>query len=86
MRQGSEVGEEWASDGQLALGVGRVARDTERRRTGIVMEVASDFVRLRSLVNGAVWKAEVNSVRQVSAREELSIRLAAANARARGRI
>lgn len=86
MQHGNGLGENRASGAQLPLHVGRVARDTIRQRTGLVVDVTSDRVRLRSLVNGGVWDAEVNSVRQVSAREELSMRLAAANARARGRV
>jgi hypothetical protein len=64
---------------QFAPGVGRVARDTSLQRVGCVLAVDGESVRLRALVTGLVWEARLSVVRQVSAREELSMRLAAAN-------
>jgi len=53
---------------------------------GLVLAVEGERVRLRALATGRVWDAPLPAVRQVSAREELSMRLAAANARAGSRI
>jgi hypothetical protein len=64
--------------------VGRVVRDVRDRRAGLVLAVEGRSVRLRSLANGRVWETHVRNVEPVSAREELSLRLAAANARSRG--
>ncbi|WP_329136104.1 hypothetical protein OG552_23720 [Streptomyces sp. NBC_01476] len=61
--------------------VGRVARDTQLQRIGLVLSVEGELVRLRALTNGRVWEAPLPSVRGVSNREELSLRLAAVNAR-----
>jgi hypothetical protein len=69
---------------QNAPEVGRVARDTRRQRVGLVLAVEGGSVRLRALANGRVWEAELPHVRPVSAREELSMRVAAANVRSQG--
>lgn len=66
--------------------VNRVARDVRLQRLGLVLAVDGERVRLRALATGRVWEADTAAVRRVSAREELSMRLAAANARARGRL
>jgi hypothetical protein len=60
---------------------GRVARDTRTQRVGVVLAVEGERVRLRALATGRVWEAPLPDVRGVSAREELSMRLAAANVR-----
>lgn len=73
-------------EAQLPPDVGRVARDTGCQRVGIVLGVEDGLVRMRSLATGRVWEADVRAVRCVSAREELTMRLAAANARAKGRV
>ena len=65
--------------------VGRVARDTRLQRIGLVLAVEGGEVRLRALATGRVWQAHIGAVRRVSPREELTMRLAAANARAQGR-
>lgn len=64
--------------------VGRVARDTRRQQLGLVLAVKDGRVTLRDLATGPVWEAPLTDVRPVSAREELSLRLAATNARTRG--
>ena len=61
--------------------VGRVARDIRTQRVGLVLAIDGAAVRLRALATGRVWDAELPSVRRVSAREELNMRLAAANVR-----
>lgn len=73
-------------EGQLPPDVGRVARDTGCQRVGVVLGVEDGLVRMRALATGRVWEADVRMVRCVSAREELTMRLAAANARTQGRI
>jgi hypothetical protein len=65
--------------------VGRVARDTSAQRIGLVLSVEGRRVRLRSLATGRVWEADPSVIRTVTAREELSMRLAAANARTQRR-
>lgn len=69
--------------GETANGAeaGRVARDTRTQRVGVVLAVDGGRVRLRALATGRVWEAPLPDVRTVSAREELSMRLAAANVR-----
>jgi hypothetical protein len=64
--------------------VGRVARDTRLQSLGLVLAMNGDRVKLRSLATGRVWETQLVHVRPVSAREELSLRLAAANATSRG--
>lgn len=61
-----------------------MARDTRLQRVGLVMAIDGESVRLRALANGRVWETELPYVRRVSAREELSMRVAAANVRSRG--
>ncbi|WP_433892250.1 hypothetical protein [Streptomyces sp. CA-111067] len=67
---------------QLPLEVGRVARDTRTRRLGVVLAVENRTVRLQAIPSGRVWETHVSRARRVSAREELKVRVAAANARA----
>ena len=66
---------------QLPLEVGRVARDTRTRRVGVVVAVENRIVRLKAIPSGRVWETHVTGARRVSAREELKVRVAAANAR-----
>ena len=64
----------------------RLVEFTHALDFGLVLAVEGERVRLRALATGRVWDAPLPAVRQVSAREELSMRLAAANARAGSRI
>lgn len=64
--------------------IGSVARDLTRDRVGEVMDVFNGRVYLRPLCGGREWEALTEHVRQLRAREELSVRLAAINARSRG--
>ena len=63
--------------------VGEVVRDTARDRVGVVMDKGAGRLFLRPLSGGREWEAGAEQVSPLSAREELSARLAAANARSR---
>lgn len=63
--------------------VGRLAHDTRLDRVGLVMEVTRKHVWLRPAYGGREWEADRSVVRGMSPREELSARLAAANAETR---
>jgi hypothetical protein len=71
-----------AQDDGAAPAVDRVARDTHAQRLGLVLAIEGRRARLRSLATGRVWETDVSALRRVTAREELSMRLAAVNARA----
>jgi hypothetical protein len=60
--------------------VGKPARDTARQHVGVVVAIEGSCVQLRSLTSGKQWTADLEIVRKLSAREELSARLAVANA------
>lgn len=68
-----------------ALVVGRLARDTKRDRVGTVMEIEPERVWLRPPGGGREWEAEREAVRPLSVSEELSAKVAAANANGRWR-
>ncbi|WP_410537896.1 hypothetical protein [Streptomyces sp. KL2] len=66
-----------------AIAVGSVARDLRDGRIGDVMDVHPGRVWLRPLGGGREWDAKPDDVRPLTAHEQLSARLAAANARSR---
>ena len=68
-------------DGQLEEG--QVVRDIALDRVGEVMDVYEGQVFLRPLGGGREWEAAPGNVRRLTARQELSARLAATNARSR---
>ncbi|MTE19737.1 hypothetical protein F0L17_11495 [Streptomyces sp. TRM43335] len=63
--------------------VGAVARDLRDGRVGEVMDVLPGRIWLRPLGGGREWDAEPRQVESLTPREQLSARLAAANARSR---
>ncbi|WP_031508080.1 hypothetical protein [Streptomyces megasporus] len=63
--------------------VGSMARDVRDGRVGDVMDVHPGRVWLRPLGGGREWDARPEEVRPLTPREQLSARLAAANARSR---
>ncbi|MEE1942690.1 hypothetical protein V1L54_25335 [Streptomyces sp. TRM 70361] len=65
------------------VAVGSAVRDLRDGRVGDVLDVGPGLVRLRPLSGGREWEAAPDEVRPLSPREQLSARLAAANARSR---
>lgn len=63
--------------------VGSMARDVRDGRVGDVMDVHPGRVWLRPLGGGREWDARPEEVQPLTPREQLSARLAAANARSR---
>jgi hypothetical protein len=70
-------------EGLPSITVGSVARDLRDGRVGDVMDVHPGRIWLRPLGGGREWDARPDDVRPLTAREQLSARLAAANARSR---
>jgi hypothetical protein len=69
-----------AGDAARVPGAGEFVMDVVDGRVGVVIACMDDHVRLRPLDGGALWVAEPARVRGLSAREQLSARLAVANA------
>jgi len=84
MDTGTQAEGDRPQDG-AGVAVGRVARGDRTGCVGLVLAVEGRRVRLRSLATGRVWEADAAELRPVGAREALSLRIAAANARARAR-
>ncbi|MCQ4084628.1 hypothetical protein NGB36_29645 [Streptomyces sp. RB6PN25] len=63
--------------------VGEVARDVRTDRIGVVMAVVGGRTYLRPLGGGREWETAADDVVPVPPHEELSARLAVANARSR---
>ncbi|HZG02172.1 MAG TPA: hypothetical protein VE546_01125 [Streptomyces sp.] len=63
--------------------VGSVVRDLRDGRVGDVMDIHPGRVWLRPLGGGREWDAAPDEVQPLTPREQLSARLAAANARSR---
>ncbi|MCW2873570.1 MAG: hypothetical protein JWL99_4890 [Streptomyces oryziradicis] len=66
--------------------VGALARDIGRDKVGVVMAILGDRIFLRPLGGGREWETAMDGVRALRPREELSVRLAVANARSRNPI
>lgn len=58
---------------------GRAVRDTTLHRIGVVTAIEGEAVRLRELRTGALWQAPISHVERLTARSELSLRVALAN-------
>ncbi|MEV6316793.1 hypothetical protein [Streptomyces sp. NPDC051776] len=64
--------------------LGAIVKDTgERNGVGIVMGQEGPYVQLRPVSGGKEWDANPRDVRPLTAREELSVRLAERNERSR---
>lgn len=63
--------------------VGEPARDVRTDRIGVVMAVDGGRTYLRPLGGGREWEASAADIRSITPHEELSARLAVANARSR---
>ncbi|WP_408994628.1 hypothetical protein [Streptomyces sp. 1268] len=72
-----------ASNQQTRPGIGELAKDTARRRIGVVMGEVGGRVQIRPILGGTEWDALPDNVVAPSAREELSARLAIRNANSR---
>ncbi|MXM65719.1 hypothetical protein GR925_20245 [Streptomyces sp. HUCO-GS316] len=72
-----------ASNQQTRPGIGELAKDTARRRIGVVMGEVGGRVQIRPVGGGREWDAMPNHVVAPSAREELSARLAVRNGNSR---
>ncbi|MGW1609235.1 hypothetical protein ACWCQZ_07475 [Streptomyces sp. NPDC002285] len=64
-------------------GIGELAKDSARARTGIVMGEVGGRVQIRPIGGGKEWEALPHNVKPPSAREELSARLAIKNGNSR---
>ncbi|MFG2192476.1 hypothetical protein [Streptomyces sp. NPDC048639] len=65
--------------GQLGPVVGDLAKDTSSGRVGIVMGTLGGSIQLRPVNGGTEWDVRPDRVRSLTAREELSARLAIRN-------
>ncbi|GGQ28068.1 hypothetical protein GCM10010279_40220 [Streptomyces mutabilis] len=72
-----------ASNQQTRPAIGDLARDNARRRIGVVMDQIGGRVQMRPVRGGAEWDAMPDQVVALSAREELSVRLAVRNGNSR---
>ncbi|RPK78768.1 hypothetical protein EES45_16990 [Streptomyces sp. ADI97-07] len=68
-----------ASNQQTRPGIGELAKDSARNRIGVVMGEIGGRVQMRPLRGGMEWDAMPDHVVALSAREELSARLAVKN-------
>jgi hypothetical protein len=68
-----------ASNQQTRPGIGELAKDTARGRIGVVMGELGGRVQIRPVGGGREWDAMPDKVVPLSAREELSARLAIKN-------
>ncbi|WP_328513680.1 hypothetical protein OHB25_33220 [Streptomyces mirabilis] len=68
-----------ASNQQTRPGVGELAKDSARGRIGVVMGEIGGRVQIRPIRGGREWDAMPGNVVALSAREELSARLAVKN-------
>jgi hypothetical protein len=62
--------------------VGEMAIDVARGRVGVVMDREGPYVQLRPLGGGREWDARPEDVRPATAAEQLSAKVAEANANA----
>ncbi|MDX3544880.1 hypothetical protein PV729_22820 [Streptomyces europaeiscabiei] len=72
-----------ASNQQTRPGIGELAKDSASGRLGVVMGEIGGRVQMRPVHGGREWDAMPRSVVALSAREELSARLAAKNGNSR---
>ncbi|MFG2366418.1 hypothetical protein ACGFY3_33065 [Streptomyces mirabilis] len=72
-----------ASNQQTRPGIGELAKDSARGRIGVVMGEIGGRVQIRPIRGGKEWDAMPDSVVALSAREELSARLAVKNGNSR---
>ncbi|MFJ4619691.1 hypothetical protein [Streptomyces sp. NPDC088812] len=68
-----------ASNQQTRPGLGALAKDNANGRIGVVMGAVGGRVQMRPTQGGREWDAMPDDVVSLSAREELSARLAARN-------
>ncbi|MET7618803.1 hypothetical protein [Streptomyces sp. NPDC005408] len=68
-----------ASNQQTRPGIGELAKDSVRDRIGVVMGEIGGRVQMRPIRGGREWDAMPDQVVTLSAREELSARLAVRN-------
>ncbi|MFE2838740.1 hypothetical protein ACFXI6_48625 [Streptomyces mirabilis] len=72
-----------ASNQQTRPGIGELAKDSARGRIGVVMGEIGGRVQIRPIRGGKEWDAMPDNVMALSAREELSARLAVKNGNSR---
>ncbi|WP_112466287.1 hypothetical protein [Streptomyces triticisoli] len=72
-----------ASKQQTRPGIGELAKDSARGRIGVVMGEVGGRVQIRPVGGGTEWDAMPDNVVALSAREELSARLAIKNGNSR---
>lgn len=72
-----------ASNQQTNPGIGDLAKDSASGRIGVVMDKVGGRVQIRPLTGGTEWDAMPDKVVALSAREELSARLAIRNGNSR---
>lgn len=72
-----------ASNQQTRPGIGELAKDTVSGRCGVVMGEVGGRVQMRPIRGGVEWDAVPDNVVALSAREELSARLAIRNGNSR---
>ncbi|MEU5700514.1 hypothetical protein [Streptomyces aurantiacus] len=68
-----------ASNQQTRPGIGELAKDSARGRIGVVMGKVGGRTQIRPIGGGREWDAMPDKVAALSAREELSARLAVKN-------
>ncbi|MFF3334190.1 hypothetical protein ACFYWX_32375 [Streptomyces sp. NPDC002888] len=68
---------------QTRPGIGELAKDIARGRIGVVMGRVGGSVQMRPIRGGREWDAVPDNVVALSAREELSARLAVKNGNSR---
>ncbi|MEU5888378.1 hypothetical protein ABZ835_16285 [Streptomyces sp. NPDC047461] len=64
---------------QTRPGIGELAKDSARNRIGVVMGEVGGRVQIRPINGGTEWDAMPDNVVALTAREELSARLAMKN-------
>ncbi|WEH16616.1 hypothetical protein [Streptomyces sp. VNUA24] len=72
-----------ASNQQTRPGIGELAKDRANGRIGVVMGQIGGRVQIRPVCGGREWDAMPGNVVALSAREELSARLAMKNGNSR---
>ncbi|MFG2858714.1 hypothetical protein ACGFZ9_50800 [Streptomyces mirabilis] len=72
-----------ASNQQTRPGIGELAKDSARGRIGVVMGEIGGRLQIRPIRGGKEWDAMPDNVVALSAREELSARLAVKNGNSR---
>ena len=72
-----------ASNQQTRPGIGELAKDIASGRIGVVMGELGGRVQIRPMGGGVEWDAMPANVEALSAREELSARLAVRNGNSR---